>query len=1059
MPIKKAKETLSQKNIPSFKALDASYRVDEIEHYERLKAYIETKNLNTDIIKNRSANLIKDVRNTPKKSIAIENFLDEFGLTTPEGIALMCLAEALLRVPDADTANALIEDKITNADWKKHAKAADDMFLSLSSWALMMSGNVMDDDRTVMGASQKSTMGKIVKRLGEPVIRTAMLQAMKLLGQQFVMGQTIEKALKRAKDFEDKGFTYSYDMLGEGARTHEDAKRYFDIYAQAIEKIGIAAQTNNPEGNPQNRAGISVKLSAIHPRYEFAQRETCLPELTTLLKKLALRCKHYNIGLTVDAEETERLEISFELIAAVFNDPDLDGWEGFGLALQAYQKRAFDAVDWLAELSKKTGRKLMVRLVKGAYWDTEIKRSQVEGHANYSVFTRKAMTDLSYKACALKLLEHKDYFYPQLATHNAYTAATILATGGNASYEFQRLHGMGEPLYNLITTQENVPCRIYAPVGTHKDLLPYLVRRMLENGANSSFVNQIMDENISPESLSETPLEKLARYSQIPHPKIDAPVTMFGSERDNSAGYDLETKSTEETLKTALRKQTHKNHKAFAIINGKEIKKGTIKDIKNPSHDSQLGAMVLCDDAAIETAIETAEKGFIHWSRSEAQTRADALNIYTNLLEEQRDRFIALLTLEAGKTWKDGVDEVREAIDFCRYYAAQGVTKFGEPILLPGPTGEENWLSYHGRGVWACISPWNFPLAIFTGQIVAALMAGNSVLAKPAEQTSLIGYEAVKLMHQAGIPTDVLQLVLAKGSEFGAKTIPDERIKGFAFTGSTAVAKLIQRGIANRDGAIIPLIAETGGQNAMIVDNTALPEQVVDDVIKSSFHSAGQRCSALRVLFLQEEIAPTIITMLKNALKCQKIGDPADHATDIGPVIDVAAKQGLDDHILRMRKEATFIASLDLSKDMNNSHFVAPHIFELDNLEILTDEVFGPILHIIRYKGKELEKIIKAVNDTKFGLTLGIHSRIDFSVKDIAARINVGNSYVNRSMTGAVVGVQPFGGEGLSGTGPKAGGPTYLYRFATERTLSINTTASGGNASLISLGDDDGDAD
>lgn len=1036
--------------------IEETHTLPEAEMASRLLAFIDAQDIDYKGVENTAAQLIEKVRTTPRKNVAIENFLSEFGLTTPEGIALMCLAEALLRVPDADTAGLLIQDKLSKANWEDHIKTADDLFLSLSSWALMMSGKVMKDGKAITGASSKTVMGKMVKRMGEPVIRQAMLQAMKILGQQFVMGQTIEDAIKRAAEWEKKGYRYSYDMLGEGARTADDAARYFRSYADAINAIGAAAVKNNPNGRPATRAGISVKLSALHPKYTFANRKKAVPDLVRMLRELALSCKKYDIGLTVDAEEANRLDISLSVIEDVFLDPELSGWDGFGLALQAYQKRALYVIDWLADLSRKGGKRIMVRLVKGAYWDSEIKHAQIHGHDGYPVYTRKAMTDLAYNACAIKLMNLTDCFYPQLATHNAYTAATILTLAkdvrAKGDYEFQRLHGMGEPLYHTITENYDVGCRIYAPVGTHKDLLPYLVRRMLENGANSSFVHQIMDENIPVSRLTESPSHKVRNFKTIPHPQIPLPRDMFNT-RINSHGIDVNTYSNEHRIKKALAEMQKsfekKPYEIGSIIDGKVVKKGTATPITHPGDlDMVLGTLYLADEDLIQKAIDSCVIGFETYKKVSASERADILNTIADLFEKHHDELLALCTFEAGKTWQDGVDEIREAVDFCRYYAVQGRSIFDGKHPLPGPTGESNSISYHPRGPWACISPWNFPLAIFTGQVVAALMAGNSVIAKAAEQTSLIAYRAVELMHEAGIPKDALHLVIGKGSTVGPLLTADERVKGFAFTGSTGVAKQLQREIAAREGAIIPLIAETGGQNAMIVDNTALPEQVVDDVIRSAFGSAGQRCSALRVLFLQDEIAPTIITMLKGAMDELKVGSPLKHSTDVGPVIDSRALKTLKDHIKRMKNEATLLYACDAPED---GTYCPPHVFEIPALDTLTQEVFGPILHIVRFKGGDLNAVIEAINATGYGLTLGIHSRIDFAVDDIASHINVGNAYVNRSMTGAVVGVQPFGGEGLSGTGPKAGGPQYLYRFATERTVSVNTTAAGGNTSLMTM--------
>lgn len=1036
-------------------AIDSHYRVDETQAVDVLKSFLQFHDADHTAVKQTAKKLIEHVRATPRKTVAVENFLQEYGLTTPEGIALMCLAEALLRVPDSDTADKLIEDKITKADWNKHVKTASDMFLTMSSFGLMLSGKVMDEKRDLMGTSSKSLIGKMVKRMGEPVIRQALYQTMKMMGQQFVMGQTIDAAINRAKELEAQNFRYSYDMLGEGARTNADAARYYKVYSDAIDVIGAKVNASMPQGDHRTRAGISVKISAIHPQYHFAHRHECLPELTKKLKALALKCKKYNIGLTVDAEEADRLDLSLDLLEAVFLDKELDGWEGFGLALQAYQRRAFYVIDWLKALSEKAGRKIMVRLVKGAYWDTEIKVAQINGMTEYPVFTRKVLTDLSYNACAVKLLQNTNHFYPQLATHNAYTVATILklANENNVTdFEFQKLHGMADPLYSHVVKGHKVPCRIYAPVGTHKDLLPYLVRRMLENGANSSFVNQIGDITVPIDTMLKSPLEIVSGLNSIPHPKIPLPKDLYQPERPNSKGYDMKERANEASMLEKIRDYKSKPWVAAPLVSGKEIRNADhSKEMVSPiDHAISLGTVYSMGESDIRKAMDAAQKGFENWSLTPVTVRAKALEKYADLLEENLEKLVSICVYEAGKSVQDSIDEVREAVDFCRYYAAQGVKNFANPVRLPGPTGEENYLSYHGRGVFFCVSPWNFPLAIFTGQVAAALMAGNSVLAKPAEQTSIIAYEAVKLMHQAGIPTDVLHLIIGKGSVVGPILTSHPKLAGVCFTGSTATAKSINLSLASKEGPIVPLIAETGGQNAMIVDNTALPEQVVDDVIKSAFLSAGQRCSALRVLFLQEEIANPIITMLKGSMDNLKLGDTSVLTNDIGPVIDKRALETLEKHIDRMKKEATFLHTI---RKPTHGTFCAPHLFEIPSIDILIEEVFGPVLHVVRFKSDERQDVINAINSTGYGLTLGIHSRIDFAVNEIASQVKVGNTYINRAMTGAVVGVQPFGGEGLSGTGPKAGGPSYLYRFSTERVVSINTTASGGNASLISLSD------
>ncbi len=710
----------------------AHYRVDETQAVDVLKAYLQKHDADHTAVKQTAKTLIEHVRATPRKTIAVENFLQEYGLTTPEGIALMCLAEALLRVPDSATANKLIEDKITKADWQDHIKTADDLFLSMSSFALMLSGKVMNENRSLIGVSSKSVIGKMVKRMGEPVIRQALYQTMKMMGQQFVMGQTIDAAIERAKELEAKNFRYSYDMLGEGARTNADAERYYKVYSDAIDVIGQRVNASMPQGDHRTRAGISVKISAIHPQYHFAHRHECLPELIQKLKALSLKCKKYNIGLTVDAEEADRLDLSLDLIEAVFLDKDLEGWEGFGLALQAYGRRAFYVIDWLKALSEKAGRKIMVRLVKGAYWDTEIKLAQIGGMTEYPVFTRKVLTDLSYNACAVKLMQNTKHFYPQLATHNAYTVATILKLAndnGITDFEFQKLHGMADPLYAHVVKNHNVPCRIYAPVGTHKDLLPYLVRRMLENGANSSFVNQIGDVTVPLDTMLKSPLEEVSGLNSIPHPKIPQPKDLYHPERINSKGYDMKEIKNETHMLEKIRDYKSKPWCAASLVLGKEIKnEDNSKTSVSPiDHAISLGKVYSLGETDIRHAMDSAVAGFENWSLTPVAVRAKAINTYADLLEENLEKLVSICVYEAGKSVQDSIDEVREAVDFCRYYAAQAVKNFSNPIRLPGPTGEENYLSYHGRGVFFCVSPWNFPLAIFTGQVVAALMAGNSV--------------------------------------------------------------------------------------------------------------------------------------------------------------------------------------------------------------------------------------------------------------------------------------------------------------------------------------------
>ncbi|WP_448188917.1 bifunctional proline dehydrogenase/L-glutamate gamma-semialdehyde dehydrogenase PutA [Azospirillum sp. sgz301742] len=999
-------------------AIDRLYRADETAVVTALTRAAALPEDARRRVQAEAAKLVEGVRASRTRFGVLDAFLQEFGLSSQEGVALMCLAEALLRIPDAETADALIRDKIGTADWSRHLGKADSLFVNASTWALMLTGKVVRLDGE---GEPVRVLDRLVNRVGEPIIRQAMMQAMRILGRQFVMGRSIDEALTRARDDEALGYRHSYDMLGEAARTMEDAKRYFDLYSMAIAAIGGARGPRDVFASP----GISVKLSALHPRYELAQRDRVMAELLPRVKDLALKAKSAGIHLTVDAEEADRLDLSLDLIEAVFRDPALNGWEGFGLAVQAYQKRALPLIGWLEDLARSTGRRLMVRLVKGAYWDSEIKRAQERGLDGYPVFTRKASTDVSYLACARRLLAARDAFYPMFATHNAHTVASVLEMAGNREgYEFQRLHGMGEPLYHQIVAPD-MPVRLYAPVGSHEDLLAYLVRRLLENGANSSFVNRIQDEQVPVAAIVADPVARVAALPSKPHPGIPLPKDLFGAERRNSDGLDLSD---------AAQIQPLLDHVAAS------------RRIAGPVAETA--------PEDVDRALSVAASAQRAWAARPVAERAACLERLGDLLEGERNELVALLVREAGKTIPDALAELREAVDFCRYYAARARADF-EPKLMPGPTGERNELRLTGRGVFVCISPWNFPLAIFLGQVAAALVAGNAVIAKPAEQTPRIAALATGLAHRAGVPVEVLHLLPGDGATVGGRLVADRRVAGVAFTGSTETAQRIGLTLMQRGGPMVPFIAETGGQNAMIVDNSALPEQVVDDVVTSAFRSAGQRCSALRVLFVQDGIAPKVIRMLRGAVAELRLGDPGLLSTDIGPVIDAEARSMLMTHVERMTREATPLFAGTLPPDGVHGNFVAPHAFEIDRLDRLEREVFGPILHVIRFKGDQLDAVLDAIEATGYGLTLGIHTRIDRTARRITERMAVGNTYVNRNMIGAVVGVQPFGGEGLSGTGPKAGGPHYLYRFAAERTLTVNTTAAGGNASLVSLGEEE----
>ncbi len=1000
-------------------------------------------------VRRDAIDLVTRCRGESHRAGTLDAFMQEFGLSNQEGIALMCLAESLLRVPDEDTADRLIAEKIHSGDWASHRGKSTSAFVNASVWGLMLTGRIIHLD-DVYQANPPSLVKRLVSSLGEPVVRRAVLQAMRILGGQYVLGRTIDEAIKRGREDEHTGATYSFDMLGEGARTDEDAQRYLRAYASAIERIAADAGAGVESVN-----GISVKLSALHPRYSFSQRERVMTELLPRIKSLALMASRGKIGFSIDAEECDRLDISLDIFESLARDPELAGWDGLGFVLQAYQKRAVAVAHWLVALARDSGRRLMVRLVKGAYWDSEIKRAQEEGLVDYPVFTRKCHTDLSYEICAGALLGAPDAIYPQFATHNAYTVALIKAlTAGGGRFEFQRLHGMGHLLYDqVLADAPGTPVRVYAPVGSHKDLLPYLVRRLLENGANSSFVNRFLDAKVPAEELVSDPVEDAAAQPLARHPHIPVPALLYAGEMPpwrNSAGFDLADPLAVTPLLDTVRAVGRGRHHCAPLIGG-AWRTGQGKAVYNPARTGQqIGEVVEADDATIEEALSRAQGAQINWDRLGPETRAQCLERAADLLELHTHSLMGLLATEAGRTLDDGLAEVREAVDFCRYYAQQGRAQ-GGVVALPGPTGESNELSLHGRGTFLCISPWNFPLAIFTGQVVAALMAGNTVLAKPAEQTSLVAARAVELLHQAGVPGDALHLLPGDGPRIGGKVLADPRLSGVAFTGGLDTAAVINRQLAAREGAILPLIAETGGLNAMVADATALPEQLVDDVVNSAFRSAGQRCSALRVLYLQEDIADGVLAMLGGAMRELRLGDPALLSTDIGPVIDREARNRLEAYCERMQREMKLLAACELDASHRDGYFVPPRVFEIPGMGVLPGEVFGPVLHVVRYRTAELSRVLDEINDSGFGLTLGIHSRIDGFAREVFAATRVGNTYINRNMVGAVVGVNPFGGQGLSGTGPKAGGPHYLLRFATEKTRTDNLTARGGNTRLFSL--------
>jgi len=958
--------------------LRAWHRIAEAQAVERLRA-LQPDQATSHKIGQRALRLAQRVRAAPPSALSAESFLRSYGLTTPEGVALMCVAEALLRIPDADTADALIRDKLAGGNWSA-ASAAD--------WALMLTGTLAKWH----DAQEQPTalLKRLIARLGEPVVRGAVKQAMRILAGQFVLAETIEDAVKRGN--ERRPYRFSFDMLGEAARTAQDAASYLVSYTRAINAV------KPPDA-------LSIKLSALHPRFEEAKRERVFAELLPRVRELARIAAKRGVGVTLDAEESERLELTLDLFEALSKEFRV------GLAVQAYQKRALAVCEWLASL----GRPISVRLVKGAYWDGEVKRAQQLGMPDYPVFTRKAATDVSYVACARVLLSAPS-IYPAFATHNCRTVATILELANDDEFEFQKLFGMGDALYDAVLAEHpNAACRIYAPVGGFTDLLPYLVRRLLENGANTSFVHQIADPEVPVEALVADPLAALPEPYQ-PDARIPLPRDLY-PDRRNSLGLDLSDREVLEHLK-------------------KETSAGPPL---TPVEDTTL--------QELDFSIARAADAFESWSQAPAEKRAELIERAAERLEAHMVELVSLVVREGGRTYGDAVAEVREAADFCRYYALQAKTHFSNPVLLAGPAGERNELRLHGRGVFACISPWNFPLAIFTGQVAAALAAGNTVIAKPAEQTPRAGWRALEILYEAGIPPDAACCAVGPGESIGAALVADPRIAGVAFTGSVETAKRINQALAKRDGPIVPLIAETGGVNAMIVDASALPEQVVDDVLISAFQSAGQRCSAQRILFVDEGCAPRVMQLLAGALAELKVGDPAEPDTDIGPVIDVQSREALLLHIQKLRVSAKLIGE---SKSPASGNYVAPIAFQLGLDEVPKVEVFGPILHVCTYRRPDLDKVLQWLRDIGYGLTLGIHSRIQTFVDDVMYGARVGNIYVNRSMIGAVVGVQPFGGEGLSGTGPKAGGPHYLTRFATERTLTINTAAIGGVTELLS---------
>jgi RHH-type proline utilization regulon transcriptional repressor/proline dehydrogenase/delta 1-pyrroline-5-carboxylate dehydrogenase len=1010
------------------------YAIDEGQWLRELMPLAEPTRDQISSTEATATRLIEQVRADDGAIHMIDALLLEYSLDTREGILLMCLAEALMRVPDAETADALIRDKLSVADWKSHLKHSDSVLVNASTWGLLLTGKVVTLDEREDG-TPSGVINRLVNRLGEPLIRKVMQQAMKIMGHQFVLGRDIDEAMKRGSDFRQKGYTYSFDMLGEAALTRADAAKYLNDYSNAINFVGNYQDKKAKGPKPS----VSIKLSALHPRYEPGQEEQVMQQLFETVLKLIRQARALDVAITIDAEEADRLELSLELFQKLYQHPDCQGWGGFGLVVQAYSKRALPVLVWLAALAKQQGDLIPLRLVKGAYWDSEIKLCQQKGLDGYPVYTRKEATDVSYLACARFLLSNhvKGLIWPQFASHNAHTVAAIMTEAQHNQFEFQRLHGMGDALYDRVLEQAGVAVRIYAPVGNHKDLLPYLVRRLLENGANSSFVHRLVDARCPISDLVEHPWQTLNKRDPLHNPRIPLPRHIYGDKRLNSRGPNIDIAAEWQPFSADIQRWLNHQWQGGPIINGQRLTTGTEIQVKAPyDHRISAGQVYFADSTCVEQAIAAAQDGVQSWQQTPVGVRTQALMRLGDLLEEHLAELVALCHQEAGKTIQDGIDEVREAVDFCRYYSLQADQLFSTPIERTFADGSQCRMIRNGRGVFVCISPWNFPLAIFLGQITAALAAGNTVIAKPAEQTSLIASRAIELMLEAGIPGSAIQLLPGDGATVGAPLTSDPRIAGVAFTGSTETARLINRALAARNAEPVPLIAETGGQNAMIIDSTSLPEQVVKDAVQSAFVSAGQRCSALRVLCVQSDIADRIIDLLQGAMAELKTGNPCLHSTDVGPVIDTEAQQGLLSYIDQMKSHAKLLAQTPLHANADQGTFVPPTAFEIDSIEQLGREQFGPIMHLVRYKARDLDRLIDQINHCGYGLTLGIHSRNEGTAAHIESRARVGNTYINRNQVGATVGVQPFGGQGLSGTGPKAGGPHYLLRFTQLATAA-----------------------
>lgn len=1035
-----------------WQSIVANYAVDEDAYLRKLIVLAQSDVAEQKAAAETASDLIRKVRQQDDSTHMIDALLQEYSLDTEEGILLMCLTEALMRIPDKYTADALIRDKMTEADWNRHVGRSDSTLVNASTWGLLLTGRVVRMDQQLDG-SPATIWRRLVKRSGEPVIRRAMNQAMAIMGRQFVLGRNIAEALDNAASYRKKGYTYSFDMLGEAAMTAEGAVSHFRHYREAIAAVGQQSWS----AGSSLPLSISIKLSALHPRYDALQEDRVLRELYPTLCDLVGFARERGVAITLDAEEMDRLELSLKLFERVFRAPVAQGWNGLGLAVQAYSKRALPVLCWLNRLAKEQGDEIPVRLVKGAYWDNEIKHAQQLGIDHYPVFTRKESTDTSFLACLRFLLSDytKGALYPQLASHNAHTLASVLVIARHKTrrIELQRLHGMGDALYGSIMKDDDVPVRIYAPVGGHKELLPYLIRRLLENGANSSFVHRLVDAATPVDSLVQDPVQELQKYTSLPNDRIPAPPELYGSERLSARGWNLRVAAYCDPFLGQLASWLDHTWQAGPVIMGETRLEGEAVTIAAPTGASQsVGEVHWADPSQVDMAVRVAKEGFSGWSDQPIAERADCLLRLAELIEAHIAELVALCSKETGKSIRDGIEDGRAAVDLCRYYASQGRARFDHAMAMPGPTGETNELYMTGRGVFLCISPKSSPMSVFTGQVVAALVAGNSVIAKPAEQAGLIACRMVGLMLEAGIPGNVIQLLPGDGPAIGGRLIPDPGISGVAFTGSRQVARLINRSLAERDGEMVPLIAEMGGQNAMIVDSSALPEQVVRDVLRSAFSDAGQHCGALRLLYLQQDVAESTERLLAGAMSQLTLGNPAHLDTDVGPVADAAARSELEQYLGSLEQDARLIGRAPMPEGIEGGYFVPPSAWEIKSVKYLKNECFGPILHVIRYDANRLDDVIDEINGLGYGLTLGIHSRSESTAAYVEKRVNVGNTYVNRDQLGAVAGVQPFGGLGMSGTGPKSGGPNYLLRFAAERTRTINTTALGGNASLLSLG-------